>query len=80
LARRFVLRLTLPFGINAIAAYVLHMVTAGMIGWDLLQAAFEMARPAIGESWAALLPVLLYALFIWTCVDWLRRRDWIVKI
>jgi predicted acyltransferase len=78
--RRLLLRLALPFGVNAIAAYVLHMVTAGMVGWSLFQLPFEAARPLIGGSWASLLPVFLYAAFIWACVDLLRRRGWIFKI
>ena len=77
---RLITVIAVPFGINAIAAYVIHMLTGSMPGWDLLLAPFEAARPILGDRWATLLPILLYILFIWICVEWLRRKRWIVKI
>jgi predicted acyltransferase len=77
---RLLAALALPFGINAIAAYVLHEVTANMVGWDLLTAPFEATRSIIGDQWASLIPVLLYMGFIWAAMLWLRGRKWIVKI
>ncbi|QAY77870.1 acyltransferase family protein [Sphingosinicella sp. BN140058] len=79
-AARLILILTLPFGINAIAAYVIHQLTSSMVGWDLLMAPFEATRGALGDRWATLLPIALYLLFIWACVEALRRKNWIVKI
>lgn len=77
---RLMLALALPFGINAIAAYVIHMLTGHMVGWDLLLLPFHATRGAIGDHWATLLPILLYMLFVWACVEALRRKHWIVKI
>lgn len=70
----------LAFGVNAIAAYVLHMLTAGMIGWDLLLAPYHAARTAMPEELASLTPILLYIGLIWLCMEWLRRRQWIIKV
>ncbi|TFI58971.1 DUF1624 domain-containing protein [Sphingomonas parva] len=80
LGKRLVLAATLPFGINAIAAYVIHMLTGNMPGWDLLLVPFEVTRDAIGDRLASLLPILLYIAFIWACVEALRRKRWFVKI
>ena len=80
LAARLVSRAALPFGTNAIAAYALHMVTAGMVTWQLLLVPFFAARPFIGEEAASLLPVALYLAFIWAAMAYLRRRGWVVKI
>ena len=70
----------LAFGANAIAAYALHMLTAGMPGWDLLLIPFQALRSAIGERSAALLPIALYLLLIWLAMEGLRRKGWIVRI
>ncbi|RHW17319.1 hypothetical protein D1610_11845 [Sphingomonas gilva] len=68
------------FGSNAIAAYVLHMVTGSLLGWDLLLAPYRWmlgwAPPAI----ASLAPVLIYMALLWAFVAWLRRNGWIIKI
>ena len=78
--KRIVAAIALPFGVNAIAAYVLHMVTADVIGWDLLLAPFHATRGAIGDGLASLIPVLLILLFLWAAMEWLRRKDWIIKV
>ena len=70
----------LPFGVNAIAAYVLHMVTGPVLGWDLLQAPYRALSPAIGPEAASFVPVGLYMLFIWLAVYYLWRRKWFVRI
>jgi len=70
----------LAFGANAIAAYTLHQITAGVVTWDLLLLPFRATRDALGDPIASLLPVLLYMLLIWSAMEWLRRKGWIIKI
>ncbi|HEY0594784.1 acyltransferase family protein [Sphingopyxis sp.] len=70
----------LAFGANAIAAYTLHQVTAGMVTWDLLLLPFRALREAFGDPVASLLPVILYMVLIWGAMEWLRRKRWIIKI
>lgn len=70
----------LAFGANAIAAYTLHQVTAGVVTWDLLLAPFRATRAMLGDPVASLIPVLLYMLLIWGAMEWLRRKRWFVKI
>jgi predicted acyltransferase len=70
----------LPFGVNAIAAYVLHDVAGGMLGWDLLQQLYRKLGPVIGTELAAFVPVGLFLLFIWLCMFYLWRRKWIIRI
>lgn len=68
------------FGINAIAAYVIHQLTAPMPTWKLMLVPFEALRGSIGDAAASFVPVLLYIAFIWLCVDYLRRKRWVIKI
>ncbi len=70
----------LAFGANAIAAYTLHQITAGVVTWDLLLLPFRALREALGDPVASLLPILLYMLLIWGAMEWLRRKGWIIKI
>jgi predicted acyltransferase len=70
----------LPFGMNAIAAYVLHEVSGSMLGWDLLQRPYRALSPAVGPELAAFLPVGLFILFIWACMFYLWRRKWLIRI
>jgi predicted acyltransferase len=78
--RRFWLWAILPFGMNAIAAYVLHDVAGGMLGWDLLQNPYRALVPALGSALAAFVPVGLFMLFIWACMAYLWRRNWLIRI
>jgi predicted acyltransferase len=78
--RKGVTILLLPFGMNAIAAYVLHEVAGSMLGWDLLLAPYRQARSVFVPEVAAFVPVLLFIAFIWACMDYLRRRNWMIKI
>lgn len=78
--RRAIAVLILPFGVNAIAAYVLHILASSLLGWDLLQEPYRLARPVMGPEAAALIPVLLFLGFIWLCMFYLWRRRWIIKI
>jgi predicted acyltransferase len=68
------------FGINAIAAYVLHQLSAPMPTWAILLVPFQALRGSLGDGLAAFVPVLLYIAFLWLCVEYLRRRKWIIKI
>ena len=70
----------LPFGVNAIAAYVLHMVTGSMLGWDLLLAPYRALSPSVGPELASFVPVGLYMFFIWLAAYYLYRRKWMVRI
>ncbi|MEG3180261.1 acyltransferase family protein [Sphingomonas sp. LT1P40] len=70
----------LAFGVNAIAAYTLHQVTAGVVTWDLLLVPFHASRATLGDPIASLFPVVLYMLLIWGAMEWLRRKRWIIKI
>ncbi|MBB6425286.1 acyltransferase family protein [Sphingopyxis sp. JAI128] len=70
----------LAFGANAIAAYTLHQVTAGVVTWDLLLLPFRALRETLGDKVASLLPILLYMLLIWGAMEWLRRKNWVIKI
>ena len=70
----------LPFGVNAIAAYVLHEVTGSMLGWDLLLVPYSQTRTALAPEVAAFVPVLLFMAFIWACMNYLGRRNWLIKV
>lgn len=68
------------FGVNAIAAYVLHQLTAPLPTWQAFLIPFELLRGPLGDAAAAFVPVGLYIAILWACVEYLRRRTWIVKI
>lgn len=68
------------FGINAIAAYVLHQLSAPVPTWQVFLLPFQALRGPLGDTAAAFVPVLLYMGVIWIVVDYLRRKRWIVKI
>lgn len=70
----------LAFGANAIAAYTLHQVTAGVVTWDLLLLPFRFLQAPLGDVIASLLPIFLYMLLIWGAMEGLRRKGWIIKI
>jgi predicted acyltransferase len=70
----------LPFGVNAIAAYVLHEVTGSMLGWDLLQQPYRALTPSMGPELAAFVPVGIFIGFIWACMFDLWRRKWLIRI
>jgi len=79
-ARRVAGLIILPFGMNAIAAYVLHEVTWALLGWDLLKRPYQCLVPTLGPEIAAFVPVGLYMLFIWLCMFYLWRRKWLFRI
>lgn len=70
----------LAFGSNAIAAYVLHMVTSDMIGWDLLLLPYRATLGVLPGQIASLMPVLIYLALIGWAMGALRRRGWFIKV
>ena len=70
----------LPFGMNAIAAYVLHMVTGSLLGWDLLLEPYRALSGSVGPELAAFVPVGFYIFLIWLAAYYLWRRNWMVRI
>ena len=72
--------IALPFGMNAIAAYVLHEVTGSLLGWDLLLQPYRNLVPSVGTELAAFVPVGIYMALIWLCMFYLWRRKWMVRI
>ena len=72
--------IVLPFGVNAIAAYVLHQVTGSMLGWDLLLQPYRAASGAVGPELAAFIPVAMYIFAIWLAMFYLWKKRWIIKI
>src|SRR5688500_5223965 len=72
--------IVLPFGVNAIAAYVLHQVTGSMLGWDLLLQPYRAASGAVGPELAAFIPVAMYIFAIWLAMVYLWKKRWIIKI
>jgi predicted acyltransferase len=68
------------FGINAIAAYVLHQLSGSVPTYAIMLVPFQALRRALGDGLASFVPVLLYIAMLWLCMEYLRRRGWIVKI
>lgn len=77
---RIITTIGIAFGINAIAAYALHQFSGEVPTWDILMAPFHWLRRYTGDGFAAFLPVIIYTAMIWLCVEYLRRRCWIIKI
>lgn len=75
-----VLAIPLAFGVNAIAAYILHEVAAPMLDWPLMNAVLDHAQSLLGSSTGALIPPLLFVFFVWLGMHYLQRRRWIIKI
>ncbi len=68
------------FGINAVFAYSLHMLTAEVPGAGVLKIAYAKAVPVIGAETAALIPIAAYLALIWLVLAYMRRRGWVVKV
>ena len=58
----------------------LAMVTGSVLGWDLLQQPYRMARGAVGPELAAFIPVAIYMFGIWLAMYYLWKKRWIIKI
>lgn len=70
----------LAFGINAIAAYILHDVFYEGSVADVITWPYYLTRGTIGEAWAVLLPVMLYIVCVAVPLDYMRRKNWILRI
>ena len=68
------------FGLNAIAAYVLHQLTGDMLGWKPMLELVRLFKPLLGEKAAALLPAAVLIALIWAVVEVLRRRGRVITI
>jgi predicted acyltransferase len=79
-ARYVVGLIALPFGMNAIAAYILHEVSGSMLGWDLLKQPYKKLTPLVGPELAAFFPVGVFIVFVWACMFYLWRRKWLIRI
>ena len=66
--------------INAIAAYVLHEVTAGMLGWRSFDVLYATAARIVGPVGAVLAPIAVFLAWIWFVMRALQRRGWVIKI
>jgi predicted acyltransferase len=68
------------FGINAIAAYVLHYVTAGVLDWKAMDALYAIAARIVGTRAGFVLPIAVFLAAIAWAMLALRRRGWIIKL
>lgn len=73
-------RILSDFGINAVFAYSLHMLTSEVPGAGVLKIAYAKAVPVIGAETAALIPVAAYVVLIWLVLAYMRKRGWVVKV
>lgn len=76
----WLVNIPLAFGINAIAAYVLHELGSNWLGAQVLTWSYTGTKDIIGEGWAACLPVILFIAAIWLPMDYLRRKGWVIKL
>ncbi len=76
----FLINFCLAFGVNAIAAYILHDIFADGAVADIITFPYYWTRPYIGEAWAVLLPVILFILCISIPLQFMQRKKWILKI
>ena len=70
----------LAFGMNAIAAYVLHILIADVVKGDIFTAPYQVLAPLIGGRVAELVPIALFLLLVWLPLEYLRRRGWVIKV
>lgn len=68
------------FGINAIAAYVLHELMADMLGWKSMDVVYRQAAQWIGPQPAIFIPIAIFlGLVAWAMLA-LQRRGWTIRI
>ncbi len=73
-------KVCVAFGVNAIAAYVLHYLLSAMLSWTYMDALYMSAAHALGPTLALLLPIGLFlGLIAWMMLA-LQSRRWVVKI
>lgn len=77
---RWPVSVCLAFGGNAIAAYVLHEVTASVVVWDATMTPYRLAAGTIPVAVASLLPIAAYMALIWSAMAYLQRRKWVIKV
>lgn len=70
----------LAFGINSIAAYVLHVLAGGVLSADSLTAPYGLLAPRVGGEMAELVPIAMFVVLIWLPLAYLRRRGWVIKV
>ncbi|MDG2523539.1 heparan-alpha-glucosaminide N-acetyltransferase domain-containing protein [Caulobacter segnis] len=68
------------FGVNAIAAYVLHYLASVVLAADAMKLPYDWTLPVLGGPAAALVPVLIFLALNWAAMAWLQREGWVVKI
>jgi predicted acyltransferase len=68
------------FGINAIAAYVLHEITGFIVHGSVFKLGYDLSLAHIGPEAASLIPVLMFLFVMWAAMDYLRRKGWIIKV
>ena len=70
----------LAFGINSIAAYVLHVLASGVLSADLLTAPYGVLAPMVGGEMAEMVPIALFVVLIWLPLAYMRKHGWVIKV
>ncbi len=70
----------LAFGINSIAAYVLHVLASGVLKADLFTAPYGILAPVVGGEIAELVPIAMFVVLVWLPLEYLRKRGWVIKV
>jgi predicted acyltransferase len=77
---RWLARVAIVFGTNAMAAYAIHMVTGGVMLWDVVMAPYEAIKARMPVAVSSLIPVVSYIMLIWIAVRVMNKRGWILKL
>jgi predicted acyltransferase len=68
------------FGVNAIAAYVLHYFASGLLTGDAMRWIHDLFAGWLPADAAALVPVLVFIAMIWAAMAYLARRRWFIRV
>jgi predicted acyltransferase len=68
------------FGVNAMAAYVLHYVADGVLRWKTMDAIYAASAGVVGERAAVAVPIALFVAGIAWAMAALRRRGWVIRL
>lgn len=68
------------FGLNAIFAYVLHELASIALAGQWMRVPYGWTLPWPGPQASALVCVAIFVAMIWAPVEYLRRRNWIIKV
>ena len=79
-ARLPLTQLGVAFGVNAIAAYVLHYVTASVLNWKTMDAAYHLGSAVVGSQAAFIVPIAIFLAGIAWAMRSLQRRGWVIRI